>query len=470
KDAACHLYLITDLQPLWRALEFNTDERLPAVAALGVLGNRCPSQSLPALAKLMTCSDFKLRAAAARAVQSAWAPGDAAALGILLNFLPRLPSNTFCSSQAVEAVAHLGRGSFQALEIIIPVLNADAEADRDCALAHFTALEDSADAKDVLARLARALEQRSTSQVLDALAILSQRDYSAVLGSMLRFLQGEKVMQARAAEAAAKFAAQEEEELVQSMQACLRQLDEKVAATTVAISLATISPSSYRDAIKALCKQLGTAGNYQPVIEGLGRVAREADEEVIRALVHFVRRGDRVVTSAPQIAYFTAALDVLKRIASAEVLEEASAQVMWAYANKASKTGEKEFCRAMVPLNCQVKKKVFTELAKGFRHASPGVRNACMEVYRKLSSRALDTAMEVLTDTALHETLTLAQCAALQVLPRIMDETRGKAIAGTLLSLADQATDVAVKSAALGAIRAVPDPSLADSLRRHAQD
>jgi len=93
-----------------------------------------------------------------------------------------------------------------------------------------------------------------------------------------------------------------------------------------------------------------------------------------------------------------------------------------------------------------------------------------MEVYRKLSSRALDTAMEVLTDTALHETLTLAQCAALQVLPRIMDETRGKAIAGTLLSLADQATDVAVKSAALGAIRAVPDPSLADSLRRHAQD
>ena len=47
------------------------------------LGNRCPSQSLPALAKLMTCSDFKLRAAAARAVQSAWAPGDAAALGKL---------------------------------------------------------------------------------------------------------------------------------------------------------------------------------------------------------------------------------------------------------------------------------------------------------------------------------------------------------------------------------------------------
>ena len=50
-------------------------------------------------------------------------------------------------------------------------------------------------------------------------------------------------------------------------EACLRQLDEKVAATTVAISLATISPSSYRDAIKALCKQLGTAGNYQPVID-----------------------------------------------------------------------------------------------------------------------------------------------------------------------------------------------------------
>lgn len=42
-----------------------------------------------------------------------------------------------------------------------------------------------------------------------------------------------------------------------------------------------------------------------------------------------------MVTSAPQIAYFTAGLDVLKRIASAEVLEEASAQVMWAYANKA---------------------------------------------------------------------------------------------------------------------------------------
>ncbi|CAE7430811.1 unnamed protein product [Symbiodinium sp. CCMP2592] len=476
-----HLSLVADLEPVWSALQAH-DKQLPAIQALGVLGSKCPQRALQELASKLTEASDQLREAALHSLQ-AFTKDTTEAATLLLESLPA-PRTRQPTTEAMAALVHVGPSDFRVLEWIINALNSGSDETRHVALQLFNSMEEHADADKVIGCIITSMFQAaaddppsSQAYIFDALATASKRNYQTAISLLSERLQPTQPtwVQSRAAAAAAKTAAEEE----RSITAALRELLKSLTGghlVVVAAGLLQISPASYGEAIESLCLEMNQNRSIDRLetITALSNYARESDMSVIDALSTYLLHAKRVLEKdgTPPIM---AALRTLKRVAEPypERIHEARTGVMAALAAKTAATGGKEYIGKLAALAKEQgapPRTVLVELLKGFQNHNSSVREACKGVFGKLCQPGDDTAIDVVMKAIQSDVYGWSRCAAIEMLPKIVAVPRPD-VTGCLMELCREA-DVAIQSAALGAMRLCASPSgeTAEVARSHLQD
>ena len=226
----------------------------------------------------------------------------------------------------------------------------------------------------------------------------------------------------------------------------------------VAVALSQVSPSSYTQAVEALCQEMRRNRhiNRLETINALAVVARDSDQCVIHELSAYLLHAKRVMEKdgTPPVM---AALQALKRIAEPNQIEQARIGVLTALATKAAATGGKEYIQKLLTLAKEqgaASQAVLAALASGFRNHNGSIREACKAVFGKLCQRGDETAIGVLLGTIRDDVYAWSRCAAIDMLPKVIDDPRAEVaeVTACLLELCREA-DVGIKSAALCALR-----------------
>eukprot|EP00435_Cladocopium_sp_Y103_P063156 s902_g24.t1 len=384
----------------------------------------------------------------------------------------------FPRKEALRAVAHLGSlGHFPSLERIVSSLNSGVVEDRQEAFQLFVQLEGRCDAAAVIGCLEGALfdpkfpEQqqehpRSQGPIYESLKLTSQRDYTAARQCLLRHLRdGNDVwQQARAATAARYFVRGDDAEMLEALQACMLG-SQKLLALACASALLSLSAEWYSEAMPVICAELEKGLSETDTLDALAQVmdhGQEGDEQLIRSLLRFLRKGKRVLRNPNSAKLLRYAWNSLKKVAKPEVCLKGTYEVIFALASKlATKlSGDRPssvaFARELMAMAKMggVDDRIFRELAKGFQLQLRESRQLCMKTYQNLASVAEYQAMgvQVLLHEAKDETsLQMSRIGALQVLVDLDVEITEDMVA-LLLELAES-MDVALRAAALRCLR-----------------
>ena len=233
----------------------------------------------------------------------------------------------------------------------------------------------------------------------------------------------------------------------------------------VASALLQISPSSYAEAVGALCQEMHRNRRIDRLdtLKALALHARASDQSVIDTLSTYLLHAKRVLEKdgTPPIV---AALRALKRVAEQcpDKIEEARTGVLVALATKTAATGGKDYVHNLLALAKEQgspSEAVLANLAHGFQNHNSSVREACKVTFGKLCRPGDDVALGVLMQLIQGDIYGWSRCAAIEMMPKVIENPRPE-VTACLLNLCREA-DVAIKSAALRALRpSAPDDTV----------
>ncbi|CAJ1461802.1 unnamed protein product [Effrenium voratum] len=509
-EAPVEMALVQDVDALWDALNGKAktlENHLEAVAALGIIGQKCGDRGLQEVAKKVACDNNILRTAAVEALKKAWQP-DTAKVDIFMN---EVNSQGFafnqdgCGAAMVDALDYLAPDGERAFESICHGLLSDYENNQQCCFESFERRQSQLDATFVIDRLLDELFQdRQTSwhptskrekpnDQQDRLDIIcrcmekaAERDYSAAITGLLASLAPDKAAweRARAASVAARVAKHEDPQAVEAFQALCAERSEHLKGShlhEVALAFAQLSDAR-NPCLQALCRELRpenldledalTTQTPTTTLGILAKIAPAGDEEVHAAILHFLDNSQMILAlegPEPLLAAVQVAqqLQCDERSAKTKVMQQlalflaARKQVLLPRrplrrsTNRLAPPKRKFHVKAHQLLlelaeQCEgVDASILELLITGFESLDASVRTDCKALLQQIPKVEGLDASSMLLKTIEESCSTTCRCTAIAALPLVAP---GEGSIVKLLPLtADR--DLAVRSAALDALR-----------------
>lgn len=469
-EGSLELALLADLEPAFQAIDGSVSEaKLEAVRALGDLGGKCPERSIPALCRCW--AGWHTAEAAFRSLKLIASPGGEA-LELFLASSPKFNSFEY----AVRAAFYLGPES---REVWAGVVEGLVTGSREACLETFKEMLPTASVSQAIQGLLEAVFRTEfTAQSLDAvlreaLVLLGERDHDGLMEGFVGYLDPAQPswVQARASAWIAELAPGPEDTVAQAMLASLRNLHGQ-DLVTVAKSLVRISPASKPDALDALCKELYQAtrgaGGRDMLLAEIENLTEVDDPIVLKRLMDFVARGERLLKSDGDWSSLSAAVRVLDQ------LDQRSRSFLLEAHGHLTRTAAR-FCHYKADLNglCAeaprhllqlarahggVEHEVLVELRHGFRSQNGRIRAGCFKTFAAIPKRDAHQATSLLLqviNSDEHSWCRQAAIRAFELTPSTVEEMGPALVEEIKTSLLRAAEDPspALRAAALLALR-----------------